>query len=59
MNSVFAKFLKLICFKLLILWKSKYVGHVVETYNINMAQDDTEPEIPLQFPYPVIQVIWM
>lgn len=28
-------------------------------YNINMAQHNTELKVLLQFPYPVIKIIWM
>jgi hypothetical protein len=33
--------------------------HVTETYNINVTQNDTEPEILLQLSYAVIQVVWV
>lgn len=59
MNSEIAKFLELRCFKMQIMWQRKYIGRIAGTYNIDMAQDDTEPEILLQFSYPIIQVIWM
>jgi hypothetical protein len=36
---------------------AKYASRTIQTYNIYVAQDDTEFEILLELSYPIVQVV--